>query len=69
MAQGYEGGEHPQVNDRVQAVVSGRMAKVTNVNLDAGNAPEHDQVSVTFEDGGVGISVALAKEFRLIKRG
>ena len=65
----YSDGNTPELGDRVRHLASGKIGRVTNVQLSAGNTPGHDQISVESEDGSVGVGVALADEYELVERG
>ncbi len=65
----YSDGNTPELGDRVRHLASGKMGRVTNVQLSAGNSPGHDQISVEPDDGSVGVGVALADEYELVERG
>ena len=63
----YENGETPMLGDSVRDK-RGRTATVTNVALDQGHLQGEDQVSVKWDDGGVGVGISLAREYTLISR-
>ena len=65
----YSDGNTPELGDRVRNLASGKIGRVRNVQLDAGNTPGHDQISVEPDDGSAGASVALADEYELVERG
>ena len=65
----YSDGNTPELGDRVRNLASGKIGRVANVQLGAGNTPGHDQISVEPEDGSVGGVLALADEFELVERG
>ncbi len=58
----YESGEVPEVGDHVRHI-SGGLGVITEVHLNQGHLRGEDQVSVKWDDGGVGIGMALAREF------
>jgi hypothetical protein len=64
----YESGETPKVRDRV-IHKTGRMGMVTDVQLEQGHLKGEDQISVKWDDGGVGVGMALAREFALMRLG
>jgi hypothetical protein len=59
----YATGETPRIGDHV-VHTSGKPGKITNVALNQGNLRGEDSVRVQWDDGSVGISMALASEFR-----
>ena len=63
----YESGEIPMPGDHVRNKW-GKPTTVTQVDLDPGNTPGFDQVSVQWDDGSVGVSISLAVEYTLISR-
>lgn len=63
----YESGEVPKVGDHVRHL-SGRAGVITNVQLNQGHLAGEDQVSVKWDDGGVGIGMALAREFIFVSK-
>lgn len=67
MARGYIGGEEPKLGDHVKSG-AGRPGIITHVQLNYPSTPGHDMVSVKWDDGGVGIGMALADEFHLVSR-
>lgn len=64
----YETGETPTAGDHVKHVNGGRPGVVTEAHLDQAHLQGEDQVSVKWDDGGVGVGMALAREFRLVSR-
>jgi hypothetical protein len=64
----YESGETPKVGDHVRQA-GGRTGTVTDVQLEQGHLRGEDQISVKWDDGGVGVGMALAREFTLMPRG
>jgi hypothetical protein len=48
---------------------SGRTGLITWVQLNYPSTPGHDAVSVKFDDGGVGVGLAMADEYSLVERG
>jgi len=65
----YSDGNTPELGDRVRHLASGKIGRVANVQLTAGDTPGHDQISVEPDDGSVGVDVALADEYELVERG
>ena len=65
----YSDGSTPELGDRVRHLASGKIGRVANVQLTAGDTPGHDQISVEPDDGSVGVDVALADEYELVERG
>ena len=61
----YQSGEIPEVGDKVRHT-NGRPGVITEVHLNQGHLRGEDQVSVKWDDGGVGVGVALAREFTFI---
>jgi hypothetical protein len=64
----YADGNFPAVGDCVIYVRASKLGVVTHLDLNPGNTPDHDQVSVEWDDGSVGASVSLAKEYTLVSR-
>jgi hypothetical protein len=65
----YSSGETPAKADKVQRIADGRTGRVADVQLRAGNMQGHDVVNIgKFDDGGVGVSMSLADEYRLVSR-
>jgi hypothetical protein len=60
----YVSGETPKKGDQVRDVNDGRPGIVNNVQLDSHHTGE-DVVGVQWDDGGVGVGMALAREFVL----
>jgi hypothetical protein len=63
----YATGETPEVGDHVVSR-QGRPGVITWVQLDYPSTPGHDAVSIKWDDGGVGIGIAMADEFRFVRR-
>jgi hypothetical protein len=63
----YESGEVPEVGDHVRHT-SMRTGEITFVALNQGHVRGEDVVSVKWDDGGIGISNALAREFIFISK-
>lgn len=64
----YADGKTPITGDHVRHVTTLKTGTVTHVDLNAGNTPGHDQVSVRWDDGSVGVGISLADEYRLMSR-
>jgi hypothetical protein len=64
----YADGMVPMVGDHVRYDRTSQLGTITHVDLNPGNTPGHDQVSVEWDDGSVGISVSLAEEYSLVSR-
>lgn len=58
----YASGETPEIGDHV-IYRTGQSGKITAVNLNQGNLRREDSVRVQFDDGSIGIGMALAGEF------
>lgn len=65
----YSDGNTPELGDRVKHLASGKIWRVTSVQLGAGNTVDDDQISVESDDGSVGVGVAVADEYELVERG
>ncbi len=64
----YQSGETPMMGDHVRHR-SGSLGVVKHVDLHPGNMPPgNEQVSVEWDDGGVGLSASLAAEYTLVSR-
>jgi hypothetical protein len=63
----YESGEITEVGDHVR-LPTGRTGEITFVALNQGHVRGEDVVGVKWDDGGVGISNALAREFFFISK-
>lgn len=64
----YANGGIPEIGDHVQHVTAGKPGKITAVHLNQGNLQGEDSVRVQWDDGSVGIGVALASEFLFISK-
>jgi hypothetical protein len=64
----YADGKTPIAGDHVRHVTTLKTGTVTRVELKAGNTPGHDQLSVKWDDGSVGVGISLADEYRLMSR-
>ena len=64
----YANKEIPAMGDHVRNVRTGKLGTVYHVDLGPGNTPGHAQVSVNWDDGSVGVGMALAEEYELIAR-
>ena len=64
----YADGKTPITGDQVQHIRTLKTGIVTHVDRNGGNTPGHDQVSVKWDDGSVGIGISLADEYRLMWR-
>ena len=65
----YADGKTPITGDHVRHVTTLKTGNVTHVDRNAGNTPGHDQVSVKWDNGSVGVGkISLADEYRLMWR-
>jgi hypothetical protein len=62
----YADGQMPMVNDRVRHD-NGMQGTVYNVELNGGNTPGQDQISVKWDDGKSALHIA--EECSLLSRG
>lgn len=64
----YESGEEPKKGDHVRNHF-GRTGVITHVARNQANLRGEDAIGVKWDDGGVGVGMALAREFVFISRG
>ncbi len=64
----YASGEKPMVGDRVRDNPSGKIGRVTNAAYEQAQWNGDDQVSVEWEDGGVGVGMSPAGRYTLLSR-
>lgn len=63
----YESGEVPEIGDHVRHL-NGRPRVITDVQLNQAHFQGEDQVSVKWDDGGIGIGVAVPREFIFVSK-
>lgn len=64
----YRNGEVPEIGDHVKDR-SERPGVITDLQLAQANLHGEDQVSVKWDDGGVGVGMMLAREFFFVSKG
>jgi hypothetical protein len=65
----YASGEIPELGDHVKHMKNGRTGTITHVQLNTASLGGRDQVSIKWDDGGIGIAVSVADEYQFLNRG
>ncbi len=63
----YENGGIPETGDHVRHI-TGKPGKITAVHLNQGNLRGEESVRVQWDDGSIGIGMALGREFYFVSK-